>query len=118
MSKVNLDEKLSLFDQPWSPKIVGRLNDYDIQVAKALGEFVWHQHADTDELFLVLNGHLVIQLRDGDIELDPGELFVVPKGAEHRPVSREGADVLLIEPAGVVNTGDAGGEMTVVKERL
>ena len=118
MSKVNLDEKLSLFDQPWSPKIVGRLNDYDIQVAKALGEFVWHQHADTDELFLVLKGRLVIQLRDDDVELDPGELFVVPKGVEHRPVSSDGVEVLLIEPAGTVNTGDAGGDLTVVKERI
>jgi mannose-6-phosphate isomerase-like protein (cupin superfamily) len=118
MDKVNLDEKLSLFDDTWSPKIVGRLNDYDIQVAKAHGEFVWHEHADTDEFFLVLKGRLVIQMRDGDVELGPGELFVVPKAAEHRPVARDGAEVLLIEPAGTVNTGNAGGKLTAVKERL
>lgn len=118
MNKVNLDEKLALFDDLWSPKIVAKLNDYDIQVAKAEGEFVWHDHADTDEFFLVLKGRLVIQMRDGDVELGPNELFVVPKGVEHRPRAGDGLEVLLIEPAGVVNTGDAGGELTAVKERI
>lgn len=118
MNKVNLAEKLSLFDDHWSPKIVAKLNDYDIQVAKAHGEFVWHEHADTDEFFLVLKGRLAIQMRDGDVELGPGELFVVPKGVEHCPRADEGLEVLLIEPAGTVNTGNAGGELTAVKERI
>ena len=118
MNKVNLDEKLALFDDLWSPKIVAKLNDYDIQVAKAQGEFVWHEHADTDELFLVLKGRLTIQMRDGDVELGPGELFVVPKGVEHCPRAGDGLEILLIEPAGVVNTGSAGGELTAVKERI
>jgi len=118
MNKVNLDEKLSLFDDHWSPKIVAKLNDYDIQVAKAQGEFVWHEHADTDEFFLVLKGRLTIQMRDGEVELGPGELFVVPKGVEHRPRADDGVEVLLIEPAGTVNTGNAGGELTAVKERI
>ena len=116
--KVNLAEKLGLFDDLWSPKIVARLNDYDIQVAKADGEFVWHEHADTDEFFLVLKGRLVIQMADGDVELGPGELFVVPKGIAHRPRASEGLEVLVIEPSGTVNTGNAGGELTAVKERL
>jgi len=118
MNKVNLDEKLSLFDDHWSPKIVAKLNDYDIQVAKAQGEFVWHEHADTDEFFLVLKGRLTIQMRDGEVELGPGELFVVPKGVEHRPRADDGVEVLPIEPAGTVNTGNAGGELTAVKERI
>jgi mannose-6-phosphate isomerase-like protein (cupin superfamily) len=118
MNKVNLDEKLAQFDDLWSPKIVGRLNDYDIQVAKAQGEFVWHEHAHTDEFFLVLKGRLVIQMRDGDVELGPGELFVVPKGVEHCPRSDDGVEALLIEPTGTVNTGTAGGDMTAVKEDI
>ncbi|MEX0629469.1 MAG: cupin domain-containing protein [Chloroflexota bacterium] len=118
MNKVNLDEKLALFDDLWSPKIVAKLNDYDIQVAKAQGEFVWHEHADTDEFFLVLKGRLAIQMRDGEVELGPGELFVVPKGVEHRPRADSAVEVLLIEPAGTVNTGNAGGELTAVKERI
>jgi mannose-6-phosphate isomerase-like protein (cupin superfamily) len=118
MNKVNLDEKLSLFDDLWSPKIVATLNDYDVQVAKADGEFVWHEHADTDEFFLVLKGRLVIQMTDRDVELGPGELFVVPKGIAHRPRASDGLEVLLIEPTGTLNTGNAGGELTAVKERL
>jgi mannose-6-phosphate isomerase-like protein (cupin superfamily) len=115
MSKVNLTEKLALFDDHWSPKIVAKLNDYDIQVAKAQGEFVWHEHADTDEFFLVLKGRLVIQMRDGDVELGPGELFVVPKGVEHCPRASDDLEVLLIEPSGTVNTGSTGGDLTAVK---
>lgn len=118
MDKVNLDQKLALFDDLWSPKIVATLNDYDIQVAKAQGEFVWHEHAQTDEFFLVLKGRLVIQMRDRDVELGPGELFVVPKGVEHRPLADEGLEILLIEPTGTVNTGATGGELTAVKERI
>lgn len=118
MDKVNLAQKLSTFDKAWSPKIVARLNDYDIQVAKAKGEFVWHVHDETDELFLVIAGRLTIQMRDGNVELGPGELYVIPRGVEHCPRSDEGAQVMLIEPTGTVNTGNAGGEMTAVKEPI
>jgi mannose-6-phosphate isomerase-like protein (cupin superfamily) len=111
-SPVDLAEKLSLFTDVWSPKVVARLNDYEIKVVKIRGEFVWHTHHDTDELFLVLSGELVIQLRDGDVTLRKGQLFVVPRGVEHCPVARGEVHALLIEPVGVVNTGDAGGPLT------
>lgn len=104
--KVNLEAALASFDEPWSPRIVGRYNGNKIFVAKAKGQFVWHSHADTDDLFLVLEGRITIQLRDGDVELGPGELLVVPRGVEHCPRSDEGASLLLIEPWGTPNTGD------------
>lgn len=109
---VDLHQKLSLFSEHWSPKVVARLNDYEIKVVKVQGEFVWHTHQDTDELFLVIRGELTIQLRDGDIHLTPGQLFVVPRGVEHCPIAAGEVSALLIEPAGVVNTGDAGGPLT------
>jgi mannose-6-phosphate isomerase-like protein (cupin superfamily) len=110
--KVNLAAKIRLLDNPYSPGIVGYLNDYKLVVVKVLGEFVWHKHDDTDDFFLVLKGHLTIQLRDRDVELDEGEVFVVPRGVEHCPRADEEAHVLLIEPRGTVNTGDAGGQLT------
>jgi mannose-6-phosphate isomerase-like protein (cupin superfamily) len=110
--KINLAEKLALLEGHFEPGIVGFLNDYKLAVVRVLGEFVWHKHDDTDDFFLVLAGHLTIQLRDRDVELDPGELFVVPRGIEHRPRAAEETHVLLIEPRGTVNTGDAGGELT------
>ena len=116
--KVNLQEKLATFDEHFSPKIVAELNDYKIEVVKAMGEFVWHTHPDTDDFFLVLSGRLTIQMRDRDVELGPGELFVVPRGVEHCPRAAEEAHILLIEPAGTPNTGDAGGERTAVEERI
>ena len=109
---VDLGEKLSLFTEQWAPKVVARLNDYEIKVVKLQGEFVWHTHDDTDELFLVLDGELTIQLRDGDVTLRPGQLYVVPRGVEHCPVAAGEVHAVLIEPAGVVNTGDAGGPLT------
>lgn len=109
---VDLAQKLALFTEHWSPKVVARLNDYEIKLAKLEGEFVWHSHDETDELFLVLSGELTIQLRDGDVTLGPGQLFVVPRGAEHCPIAAGEVHAMLIEPAGVVNTGDAGGELT------
>jgi mannose-6-phosphate isomerase-like protein (cupin superfamily) len=118
MDKVNLQEKLSLFDERWKPKIVATLNDNDIQVVKIQGEFVWHTHHETDELFFVITGRLTIDLRTRSIELGPGELLVVPQGVEHRPRAEQVAEVLLIEPSGTVNTGDAGGDLTAVKERI
>jgi mannose-6-phosphate isomerase-like protein (cupin superfamily) len=110
--KINLAEKLGLLDGPFQPGIVGFMNDYKLAVVKVQGEFVWHKHDDTDDFFLVLSGHLTIQLRDRDVSLSAGELFVVPRGVEHRPRADEEAHVLLIEPRGTVNTGDAGGELT------
>jgi mannose-6-phosphate isomerase-like protein (cupin superfamily) len=114
--KVNLAEKLATFSAHWQPKIVARLNDYDVFIVKVKGEFVWHKHDDTDDFFLVLKGRLTIQLRDRDVELDEGELFVVPRGVEHCPRADEEAHVLLIEPVGTPNTGDAGGPRTAEKE--
>jgi mannose-6-phosphate isomerase-like protein (cupin superfamily) len=105
--KVNLDEAFARLDEPFRPLIVAEYNDNKVTVAKTKGEFVWHKHDDTDDLFLVLKGSLTIQLRDRDVVLGPGELFVVPRGVEHCPRSDEGAELLLIEPLGTVNTGDA-----------
>jgi mannose-6-phosphate isomerase-like protein (cupin superfamily) len=110
--KVNLAQKIGLLDGHFSPGIVGYLNDYKLAVVKVLGDFVWHRHDDTDDFFLVLKGRLTIQLRDRDVELSEGELFVVERGVEHRPRADEEAHVLLIEPRGTLNTGDAGGELT------
>jgi mannose-6-phosphate isomerase-like protein (cupin superfamily) len=106
-NKVNLADKLGLLDAPFRPGIVGTLNDYKLAVVKAHGEFVWHKHDDTDDFFLVLKGELDIELRDRTVTLRPGDLFVVPKGVEHRPVAREEVHLLLIEPSGTPNTGDA-----------
>jgi len=113
---VDIRDKLSLFSEHWSPKVVATMNDYEVKVAKVKGEFVWHSHADTDELFLVVDGTLTIQLPDGDVTLSPGQLFVVPRGVEHCPVAAEEASILLIEPAGVVNTGQAGGDLTATHD--
>ena len=113
--KINLAEKLALLEGHFEPGIVGFLNDYKLAVVRVLGEFVWHKHDDTDDFFLVLAGHLTIQLRDRDVELGPGELFVVRRGIEHRPKAAEETHVLLIEPRGTVNTGDAGGELTAAE---
>ncbi len=109
---VDITEKLALFSEHWSPKVVARLNDYEIKVVKVKGEFVWHTHDDTDELFIVVDGELTIQLHDGDVRLGPGQLFVVPRGVEHCPIADGEVHALLIEPTGVVNTGDAGGALT------
>jgi mannose-6-phosphate isomerase-like protein (cupin superfamily) len=116
--RINLAQKLASFDEPFSPKIVGYLNDYKLEVVKAKGEFVWHSHPETDDFFLVLDGHLTIQLRDRDVELSPGELFVVPRGVEHCPKAEEEAHVLLIEPTGTVNTGDVRSELTAPEEQI
>lgn len=117
-TKVNLAEKLRLFQDLWSPRIVADLNDYKISVVKVQGEFVWHAHPDTDELFLVLDGALDIQMRGRTVSLGPGELFVVPKGVEHCPRAAKEAHMLLVEPAGTPNTGNAGGERTAPEKRI
>jgi mannose-6-phosphate isomerase-like protein (cupin superfamily) len=116
MSVVNLQEKLSRFEDYWNPRIVGELNDSYIKVAKIKGEFVWHAHADEDELFLVLDGTLRIQLRDGERVLRPGEFTVIPRGVEHRPVADEEVSLVLIEPKATKHTGDVVSDMTVTEQ--
>jgi mannose-6-phosphate isomerase-like protein (cupin superfamily) len=116
--KVNRAEKIGLLEEPYVPGIVGYLNDYKLVVVRVRGEFVWHEHEDTDDFFLVLEGRLTIQLRDRDIVLSAGEMFVVPRGVEHCPRADEEAHVLLIEPRGTVNTGDAGGELTAEEREI
>ena len=106
MDKVNLEAKLSTFSEHWQPRTVGQFNGHDLMVVKVQGEFVWHKHDDTDDFFLVLQGHLTIEMQDRSVSLGPGELFVVPRGIEHRPVAREEVHLLLIERAGTPNTGD------------
>jgi mannose-6-phosphate isomerase-like protein (cupin superfamily) len=113
---VNLSEKLASFTDHWAPKIVGRLNDYHLKLVKIKGEFVWHSHADTDELFLVLSGYMVIEFRDQAIHLSEGEVLVVPKGVEHKPCASDECQILLIEPAGTANTGDTGGDLTALDD--
>jgi mannose-6-phosphate isomerase-like protein (cupin superfamily) len=103
---INLAEKLALFSVHWSPRTVTRFNGHDIMVVKVQGEFVWHKHDETDDFFLVLKGRLTIHLRDRDVVLGPGELFVVPRGVEHQPFAEEETHLLLIEPTGTPNTGD------------
>ncbi len=110
---VNLTEKFSLVTDQWDPKIIAQLNDYQLKIAKIQGEFIWHSHPETDEVFLVVDGDLTIHLREGHLTLKPGELCVIPKGVEHKPAAAQECQILMVEPAGTVNTGDAGGEMTI-----
>lgn len=117
-AKVDLLEAFSRFDDLWSPKLVAELHGQHVRLAKVEGEFVWHHHDDEDELFLVVKGRLAIELRDRTVELGEGELLVVPRGVEHRPVATEEAWILLFEPATTVNTGSAGGDRTVEVGRL
>jgi mannose-6-phosphate isomerase-like protein (cupin superfamily) len=118
MEPCNLGELLGRFDAIWSPKTIADLNDHEVKLVKIEGEFVWHSHDETDELFLVIDGDVTIQLRDRDVALSAGDLFVVPRGVEHCPRADAPAAILLIELRGIVNTGDAGGELTAVAERL
>ena len=122
LAPVDLDAAFETFHEVYAPRIAGRVNDYDVKIAKVEGEYVWHSHPETDELFLVVEGTLVIQLRDGGREqhltLGPGQLYVVPKGVEHRPVAEGDVSVVLVEPEDTVNTGDAGGPLTAVPEDL
>jgi mannose-6-phosphate isomerase-like protein (cupin superfamily) len=111
-SSINLAQKLTKFSEHWSPKIIAQMNDYHFKLVKLQGEFVWHSHAETDEVFMVLEGELHIEFRDGQVDLKSGELFVVPKGVEHRPVAAGECQVMLVEPAGTVNTGDAESDLT------
>jgi len=109
---IKLREKLSKFSEHWSPKIIAQMNDYHFKLVKFSGDFVWHRHDETDEVFMVLEGEMSIQFRDGKARLRAGELFVVPKGVEHKPFAESECHVLLVEPSGTINTGSAGGERT------
>ena len=110
--KINLKEKLSLFSEHWSPKVIAEMNDYQFKLVKLQGDFVWHSHADTDEVFIVIEGAMKIELSDGTVELSEGEMFVVPKGVAHKPYAEEECKVMLVEPRGVVNTGDSKDKLT------
>ena len=111
-TSINLTQKLTTFSDRWSPKIVAQMNDYHFKLVKLKGDFVWHRHVETDEVFLVIQGSMRIDFRDGSVELGAGEMCVVPKGVEHKPWAEKECHVLLVEPAGTVNTGDAGGDLT------
>ena len=110
---INLQEKLTRFSEHWSPKIIAQMNDYHFKVVKVQGEFVWHVHPETDEVFIVLKGQLEIQFRDAKVLLNEGEMFVVPKGTEHKPVAENECHMMLVEPAGTLNTGDIVDERTM-----
>ena len=109
---INFNDKLATFDKHWSPRIIAEMNDYQFKLAKVLGDFVWHDHPDTDEVFIVLEGCLDIEFRDGKVTLGAGDMYIVPKGVEHRPVAKEECKIMLVEPKGIVNTGNTGGELT------
>ncbi|MGC5703557.1 cupin domain-containing protein [Pseudomonas sp. NFXW11] len=109
---INFAQKLDLFSELWTPKVIAEMNDYQFKISRLQGEFVWHSHADTDETFIVLDGQLHIDFRDGRVSIGSGEMFVVPRGVEHKPWSEQEVKLLLIEPRGVLNTGEQGGERT------
>tara|TARA_B100000809_G_scaffold110926_1_gene109507 strand:+ start:1402 stop:1776 length:375 start_codon:yes stop_codon:yes gene_type:complete len=112
VKKINLKDKLSKFSEHWSPRIIAEMNDYQFKLAKIRGEFVWHDHKDTDEVFIVIEGTMSIEFRDGIVDLGEGELCVVPKGVEHKPYAENECKIMIVEPRGVTNTGDAESEFT------
>ena len=113
---INLSRKLDLIAEQWSPRVVAEMNDYQFKVARLQGDFIWHAHAETDEAFLVLDGQLRLDFRDGSVTLGSGELYVVPRGVEHKPYAEDEVKLLLIEPRGVLNTGEEGGERTALND--
>lgn len=110
---ISLAEKFSMFSERWSPRVLAQLNEYHVKIAKIQGEFEWHSHPETDEMFLVVEGAMTIQLREGKLSLQEGEMCVIPRGVEHKPAAEEECHILMVEPAGTINTGDAGGVRTV-----
>lgn len=109
---INIQEKLAKFSDHWSPKIISQMNDYHFKLVKFQGGFVWHSHDDTDEAFITIDGEMSIEFRDGKVDLKSGEMFVVPKGVEHKPFAENECKIMLVEPAGIINTGDTGGDLT------
>jgi len=112
----NLNEKFSLLHEQWPPRVIGEMNDYQFKIVKIEGHFVWHVHQDTDEAFIVIQGEMVIDFRDGQVKLAQGDLFVVPKGVEHKPFAERECQVMLVEPRGVLNTGDTESERTAAND--
>ena len=112
LKPINFEEKLAKFTDHWSPKIIAQMNDYHFKLVKLQGDFVWHSHDATDEVFIVLDGEMIMEFREGKVDLKSGELIVVPKGVEHKPFAKNECKIMLVEPAGTINTGDAGGEKT------
>ena len=112
MGKINFKDKLSKFSDHWSPKIIAEMNDYQIKLVKIKGDFVWHNHEETDEVFIVIEGKMKIEFENETVELNEGEMFVVPKGAEHKPYAETECKIMLIEPRGIINTGNTKGELT------
>ena len=112
MAKVNLMDKFSKFSEHWAPKVIAEMNDYQFKLVKIEGEFVWHEHSDTDEAFIVIDGSMRIEFEEGSVDLSEGEIYVVPKGVRHKPCADFECKVMLVEPQGVVNTGEATGELT------
>ena len=113
---INLSEKFGLFAEQWQPKVIAEMNDYQFKIVKLQGDFIWHDHKDTDETFIVMEGTLRIDFRDGAVEIGPGEMFVVPRGVEHKPFAEREVKLMLIEPRGVKNTGEEGGELTAAND--
>ena len=115
--KINFKEKYSKFNKHWSPRIIAEMNDYQFKLAKIEGEFVWHNHKDTDETFIVIEGEMILKFRDKDVKLKKGEMFVVPKGVEHKPCAKRECKILVVEPRGVINTGDVKNKLTINEDR-
>jgi len=113
---VSFKDKFAKFSEHWSPKIVAQMNDYHFKIAKVQGEFIWHDHPETDEVFFVLKGQLELQFREGSVTLNEGEMFIVPKGVEHKPVAEQECHILMVEPAGTVNTGNVVNERTAAND--
>jgi len=112
LKAININDKLNKFSDLWSPKVIAEMNDYQFKLAKVKGEFVWHSHEETDETFIVLDGELLIEFRDKKIKLNKGELYIVPKGVEHKPYAENECHIMLIEPKGIINTGDKSTKLT------
>lgn len=117
MDVIDIANKMELLTEQWTPKIIAQMNDYHFKIAKIQGEFIWHSHSETDEVFIVIDGSLRIQFRNGDAQLEAGQMCVVPKGLEHKPIAEQECQLMLVEPAGTANTGDAGGERTAPAEQ-
>ena len=115
-AKINLKEKFSKFTKHWSPRVIAEMNDYQFKIAKIQGEFVWHNHKETDETFIVMEGQMSLKFRDGEVRLNAGEMFVVPKGVDHKPCAEKECKILVFEPRGVINTGEAGGKYTMTED--
>ena len=111
-NKINIKEKFLKFSEHWSPKVIAELNDYQFKLAKIKGEFIWHKHDETDEVFIIIEGKMIIEFRDKKVELMEGDIYVVPKGVDHRPYSKNECKIMLVEPKGVVNTGNSISELT------